>query len=263
MREIDFCAVCRSFTDVFRYRRHWLCDDCPKSELDNKLDREDEFPLQTVIYTRNSRTATTEAPPKSPPKNPRKPNKPKVPKAPKPPKEKVIRPKREYKKQVPKDRIYKPSCRETVIKFFQAHRGEVFRSYELWEKFPDYLLPNIKNTLSQLVRDGFMYSRKINIGGYVKFGIYSTDASKVMEYQEEENVTQLVEYVNNNYPVTTRKLSEVFSITPEAVQKRLRKVDEIEIFQYMNRNFYFPVQYKMESIDNILENTTWGNQWTS
>lgn len=259
MREVDFCTVCRSFTEVFRYRRRWLCDDCSKSELDNILDREDEqLPIQNIIYTRNSRQATTEAPSKQPPRNPRKPSKPRVPKNPKPPKTNIPRPKREYKKQLPKDKLYKPSCRETVKKFFLEHRGEVFRSYELWEKFPDFMITNVKNILSLLVRDGFIHSRKINIGGYVKFGIYSTDASKVLEYQEEENVTQLIEYINQHYPVTTRKLSEVFSITPEAVQKRLRRIDSIEIFQYMNRNFYFPAEHKMASIDSILENTTWG-----
>jgi hypothetical protein len=245
MREFEFCTVCREFTACYRYKREWLCDDCPKSAIDSKIDDLVEKaviikPKEVYLKEKQAKAKAEKAP------------KVKTEKASKQPK-----PTKEPRKK------YRLSCRDTLIKFFYENPDKVFKSKEIWEAITDFEVSNIKNTLSRLVKEGFIFSRKINIGGYNKYGIYSRQEILIKEYLDEENSKKLVDYIAEHHPITTKRLAEIFPISGEAITKKLKMVSSIEIFQYMNRNFYFPVREREKCLKMIIENTTWKNQWTS
>jgi DNA-binding PadR family transcriptional regulator len=243
MRQFEFCAVCQEFTACYRYKKEWLCDNCPKSAIDFKNDEPVEIVTVIVkpkkVYLKEKEEKKQKIKPEKAPKI----------KVEKPP------------KQQPRKK-YRLSCRDALMKFFYNNPDKVFKSKEIWAEITDFEVSNIKNTLSRLVKEGFIFSRKINISGRNVYGIYSKQEILVKDYLDEESSKKLVDYIAENHPVTTKKLSEIFPISGEAITKKLKRVSSIEIFQYMNRNFYFPVQEREKCLKMIIENTSWKNQWT-
>lgn len=230
MREYEFCCICKEFTSCFRYRKHWLCDQCEKSKLDEYLeDNEIDTTPKIKIKIKGEKC------------------------------EPKIKKKRKTERKPRRKTINnRKSCKNDLLDFFNANVDEVFRSYELWDKFPEYKVKHIKNSLSTLVRENKIFSRRINIKGHIALALYSTNPDNVKKRIDEEGIKKIETYITNiNEPITTKELSKIFNISSEGIIKRLKHT-RIERFQHMNRNFYFSPEIRDRAIESILKTTKWG-----
>lgn len=251
MRQLDLCIVCGEFTEVFRYKRQWLCDKCPKVEADAKIEKIQEDIKENyeklakkdraLVYVPSTKATENKASRKpnflyQPPKKPR-----------------VIKPK------TPKTR--KVSMKETIRMFFAEHPNSVFTMAEITAQFPQYVKNSIRNALIYLLNDHQIYSRKININGRNSYSIYGVSYQLVNEMRSEENVSKVAMFIENNYPVTTKQLETQFNISDKGLAKLLDKVPTIERYNYKNRNFYFPVSQRSKCVNIIQETIKSNNQY--
>lgn len=247
MLNVDFCEVCNSFKDVYRYKRHWLCKDCPKTEIDKKIEEKE---VNTIIskpekFERKIKKSISIT---SLVKEP-----------------KVIEPRvkkvsvKSLEKKERKPLVYKKSCKNDLLKHFNKNVDEIFTSGQIIELFQGvYNYENIKNALSTLAKEGSIYSRKINLKGKIVYAIYGKNPNKIRVNIEDENRLKIKEHIIKNYPITTKQLAEHFNCSDTAITKTLKCLDnEIEKYFHMNRNFYFPKIYRIYSISEIIKKTHW------
>lgn len=243
MLNADFCEVCNNFKYVYRYKKHWLCKDCSKTEIDKIIEEKEEKPklskpekFKRTIKKQISITSLVKEP--------------KV----KEPKVKSLEVKKEKKPLV-----YKKSCKNDLRKHFNKNVDEVFTSGQIIELFQGiYSYENIKNALSNLAKEGSIYSRKINIKGKIVYAIYGTNPNKIRVNREDESKLKIKEHILKNYPITTKQLTEYFNCSDTAITKIVKCLEnEIEKYLHMNRNFYFPKIYRIYSINAIIKKTQW------
>lgn len=233
MRKEEFCYVCGNFTSCFRYLREWLCESCPKEKVEKLKNVQPiaKIPVkETAIKPQTVRIKFDTKPKKI---------------------------------QHSDNRSYKlgsnilNGCKYNLTNFFDENPDVVFKSHELKKLFPKFPPRSIGNTLSRMVAEGIIYSRKISINGSTRYAIYSTNKELVEKLVDEEIKLDVVHYVHQNYPVTTKQLSNLFNISDTAVTKRIKKTQSLKTFTYLNRNFYFPKDKESEVIPYIKENYSW------
>lgn len=224
LTEIEICKACGRFTETRKITGDWVCFDCVAEGMASTYKGS-----STRNIIRVKKTVDTAVK-----------------------KEKQVKNK---KPKIKNSKIKKfESCKKFLRKLFLENPNKLFKSIEIYEFLENrFDQRNVSNYLSLMAKEGFIYTRRINLTGTNYYSLCSRNQALVNQLVPEETAYKYREYIIKHAPISTVELSTVFNTSFKSVSSTVsaKLLDTIGIEKVGNKNYYYPLKRKDEMLSII------------